>query len=93
MSDPYFFPKTLAKSHERIRDILHTNKTQAETIGEMRSEIEKLKLLSAKAECNLTIYKVKWERLRKIHLGLKAVLASLSATGDDFEDYDKESES
>lgn len=74
----------------RIEDLLHTNKTQAETIGQLRIELDTLKRDKALAEHKCCVYKIKWERLRKIHLGLKAVLSSLGSTADDFEDFDKE---
>lgn len=89
MSDPYFKPKTIAKCHDRIDGLLHTNKTQAETIGEFRIECEKLKLKAARAEAEREIFRIKWSRLLKMHQGLKAVLSTLSANSDDFEEYNK----
>lgn len=88
MKDDYFKPNTIAKCHDRIDGLLHTNKTQGETIGEFRIECEKLKLRAARAEAEKEIFRVKWTRLLKMHQGLKAVLSTLSANADDFEEYE-----
>jgi len=87
MADSYLKPNTIAKCHQRIDDLLHTNRTQADDIGNLKRHIDQLSLSEKKLAVERDTYRIKWKRMLKMHLGLRAVLSTLAAHPDDFEDY------
>lgn len=75
--DEYFYPKTVAKCHETIDAFIHTNKTQAEEIQELRSYSRMMEQEKAKLEAHLSISTQKHITLLDEWHALKTMLRML----------------
>jgi len=63
VKDKYFYPTTIAKCHERMKGILHTNKTQADHIASLQSRLSSAEVKERLLEMQVLTFQTKLKLL------------------------------
>jgi len=77
MKDSYFFPNTVKKCHERIEGYQHTNRVQAEELGQLKQQLHEMDLKLKMAETKALIAHQRADNMLSEFQALKAMLRML----------------